>query len=348
MKILVFLLLLVSASVFAKPNIDYKLIPKNANVFGYVSTKSIMSNKYFKKFLKSKENRKAMKKMKKMGIDIKKLGSLFFYADTNSVLKDKNASKSKFQYADYALVLHGLNLEKLVEMQMKNKPKAEVKEYKGIKVYHDINIKENNKGEFEAVAFMKTSTVLGSLKGVKNVINSYKSKTFTDKVSVINSLHKKLGNPEVFAVNLVNDAQRALLAKQKANPMLGMFGATALIKTIKLMAISLKINNKFLKFTIAIKGNEADVKTFVTTLSMQYKNFKPMIMQKTSAFSAQFGQDATKEIKSILDSVKIVSVGDMALISLEINIKNASKILNQLSSKMEKPNRNQYRMKNHK
>ena len=332
MKILAFLTLFISFAIFAKPGIDYKLLPKDANVFGYVSTKSFMQNKHMKKFMKTKDAKDAIKKMKEMGFNIKKLGAISFYSNIESIMKNKKNVKK----TDYALILHGINLEKLVSLQLKKANNGKTEKYKGVTIYQDIKVKSEKKGEFDAVAFLKSNTVLGSETGVKKVIDATKGQYFTDK-KMVNKLLATLKSPEFFIFNIVKGPQKALIkeaiTKNQANPAVAMFGLNALANNIKLFGFSGNLTNKKLKLTFILKADKAGVASFTQTLNMQFRNFKPMLEQQITTYGKMIGTDAAKELKNILNSLKIVAKGDLALISIVIDIDNTVKIIKKLQKK---------------
>ncbi len=335
MKILAFLTLFVSFAIFAKPGINYKLIPKDADVFGYVSTKSFMKNKHLKKFMKTKDAKDAMKKMKKMGIDIKKLGSISFHSNFESLMKNKKNAKN----ADFSVILHGISLENMAKLQLKKAKDAKTQKYNGTTIYQDIKVKNNEKGKFDAVAFFNNNTILGSVIGVKKVIDANKGKNFTKK-KMINKLLSTLKSPEFFVLNIVQASQKALIqqaiTKNQANPAVAMIGLNSLANNIKLFAFAGNLTNKKLKLTFLLKADKAGVASFTQTLNMQFKNFKPMLEQQINAYSKIVGKDAAKELKSIMNSLKIVAKGDLALISIVINIDNSVRIIKKLQKKQGK------------
>lgn len=335
MKVLAFLTLFMSIAIFAKPRINYKLLPKDANVFGYISTNSFMKNKHFKKFMKTKDAKASIRKMKKMGIDIKKLGSISFHSNFESLMKNKKDAKN----ADFSIILHGINLEKVAKLQLKKLKGAKTQKYNGATIYQDFKVKGNEKGEFEALTFLNDNTIMGSIKGVKKVIDTSKGKSFSNK-KMVNKLLSTLKSPEFFVLNIVQASQKTLIqqaiTKNAANPAVAMLGLNSLANNIKLFAFAGNLTSKKLKLTFLLKADKAGVSSFTQTLNMQFKNFKPMLEQQINNYSRLIGKDAAKELKSIMNSLKIVKKGDLALISIVINIDNTVRILKKLQKKQGK------------
>jgi hypothetical protein len=331
MKILVLLTLFVSFAVFAKPDINYSFIPKDANIVGYISTKSLMGNKFVKKMMNEKDAKNAIDELNKMGIDVKKIGSVFFYSTSDSLMKNKG--KNDLKDVDFAMILNGISLEKVIKSKVNLNKNAKIETYKGIAIYKDLSVEMDDE-KMDAVTFIKSNTILGSLNGVKKVVASYVDKNFTKNDKMINNLYSTLKSPEFFVVNIINNKQKVLISKtikeNQANPVVAMLGLAELSKTVKYFGISSKLTGNKVEITLAVSADKASVTTFANMLNTQFKSFKPMIEQQITAYGQTLGADGVKELKSILSSVKIQGKNDLALLSFSINIENTVKIMDKL------------------
>ena len=341
MKILALFILLVSFTAFAKPSISYKYIPKDANVVGYVSTKSLMKSKYFKKFIKTKNGKEALKNLKKIGVNIKKLGSVFFYSNSDKVLASENPKDVK--NLDYAIVLNGINLKTFVEKIANKNKNAKIINHGGFKIYNDLE-KQKNEQSVEAITFIKGNSILGSVTGIKKVIDAFSGKSKFAKKSIVNGLYSKLGNPDAFIINIINEKQKIAinkaLQKNQANPAMMMLGIPALSKNAEYFGLAFKLKGSTVTVKFGIKANKASIKMFTTALNMQFKNFKPMIMQQIDAYSGMVGKTGSKELKSIVNSLRITQKKDLGIISFKVNLNNVEKIINQMN-KAQKGQKNQ-------
>jgi len=348
MRILVLLTLLMSFALFAKPSIDYKYIPKDANLIGHIATKKLTANKHFKKFLKTKDGKDVKKKLKVMGINLNKLGSVFFYSNADKVLGSKNPEKD-VKELDFAIILKGITFEKFIkELAKKEKKNTKIIDFKGHKIYQDLSSEDDTNNNLKAISFVKGSSVIGSVPGVKKVIKSIKGKSTFSEKALVNKMHKAFVNPHVFIINIINSKQKALInsavTKNSANPVMAMLGIPALSKAAKSLGFALKLNGNKLLVQVAIQADKATAKSFITGLNMQFKQFKPMIMQQVSMYAGVLGPLGVKELKSIINSLKIVQKKDLALVSFKVNVDNVAKIMKKMDQQKSQQNDDMMKM----
>ena len=338
-NLFIVILLPVATLTFAKTKIDFRLVPKDANVVGYLASKELMTHKFFKDALNNKDAVESLAALKDMGLDYKKVGSIVFYANTDT-LKKENVKDSD---SVYAIIFNGLSLEKLLLNELKkNKQEAKTINYKGYKIYIELKIKEDkfkNKADFEAVTFIDSSTVTGSLKGVKKVIDAKKGNNFNP--SLINKVSAELKNPQFLFYNALSKKQKLFMDesfKKQKDGMVASLGLDKLNKSAKILVFAGNLKGDVLKLTLAVQASPKDVKTFATSLNSQFQAFKPMLKQQIMVYGAMLGQDAIKELSSILDSIKIFSKGKYAMISLKINMKNTVEIINKYTEQQKMMN----------
>ena len=345
MKILVLISLMASFAIFAKPNIKYKYIPKDASLVGYISTKNIMKSKHYKKIMKTKDGKALIADLKKLGINIKKIGSMFFYSNSDKLMDSKNP-RSDVKNMDAAIILNGISLEKAVKgiiaKSEKSKDKlAKIETYKGFKVYTEVKLDESDNETDEipvdTVTFIKGNSVIGTTDSVKSVIDTFKGKSFFKSGSLVNKLYASLSKPDVFIVNIFNAKQKSLLnttlAKSQTNPVVTMLGLAPLVKTIEVAGFTSKLKGNKVQMSIMAKANKSSIKAFTTASNMMLKQYKPMIMQQIPVYGATLGKTGVKELKSIVNSIKIIQKKDLVIISLSVNIKNVVKIMDKMNSK---------------
>ena len=336
MKVFVFLTLFISVTLFAK--VDYRFFPKNTTIMGYVATKGMMKNPQIKEYMKRPDVQQSMKTLLSMGVDIKKLGAISFYSNADSLIgKDSKAIKKD---GNYAIILHGLNLENLIKSEMKKNKDAKSMKYKGYTVYLKLEA-EDGKKKVDAVTFIEGNTVMGSVPGVKNVIDAYKGKRFANK-KLVNSLLKKLNNPDFFVIDLVDAKQRQLILQslkaKKNDPTVAMLGLENISKNLELLVFAGKIIKDRIYLYAGLQSDKGAVKIFINNTNMQFNAFKPMLAQQVNAYKPMLGNDGAIELNSILNSIKFEAQNKLGLMSLFINLKRVSKALKKMNTQV--PNLN--------
>jgi len=325
MKIFTFLTLFISISLFA--NINYKFFPANVKIFGYIAIKNIKNNKEIRELMDAPKAKESLKSLMEMGIYLDNLGAISFFADTESL-----KAKSK---GNHAIILHGLNAQKLIEQKLKEVKNPKTETYKGYKIYLQIKNKNNQKKE-EAATIINNNTIIGSKEGVKKAIDAYKGNYFKNPKIVKNALNK-LNNPDFFVIDLVDKKQRDLFlsgAAQNQNPTMAMLNTQEVTKNLKILIFAGKLAKNKLHLYLALQSDKNSVKPFISNLNMQFRNFKPMLAQQINVYKSMVGNTGAKELNSILNSVKIYTKNDFGIISLYINLKRTIKALNEMNSKM--------------